>query len=90
MLGFFFFNDTATTEIYTLSLHDSLPICRRNDGDIVQPRTAKKRRPRRDSDSRRERGGMDEVIPTDYEDYNPIVRLEDEKDEPPEVKLDDE
>src|SRR6266851_5736773 len=24
---FFFFNDTATTEIYTLSLHDSLPIC---------------------------------------------------------------
>ena len=66
------------------------PTRRRNDGDIVQPRTAKKRRPRRDSDSRRERGGMDEVIPTDYEDYNPIVRLEDEKDEPPEVKLDDE
>src|ERR1017187_8884300 len=25
----FFFNDTATTEIYTLSLHDALPICRR-------------------------------------------------------------
>src|SRR5258707_8770896 len=24
--GFFFFNDTATTEIYTLSLHDALPI----------------------------------------------------------------
>src|SRR3712207_9338780 len=24
---FFFFNDTATTEIYTLSLHDALPIC---------------------------------------------------------------
>src|SRR5574339_137102 len=23
----FFFNDTATTEIYTLSLHDALPIC---------------------------------------------------------------
>ena len=23
---FFFFNDTATTEIYTLSLHDALPI----------------------------------------------------------------
>src|SRR5215211_7393098 len=30
---FFFFNDTATTEIYTLSLHDALPICdRRSDG----------------------------------------------------------
>src|SRR5260221_3393083 len=29
MLIFFFFNDTATTEIYTLSLHDALPICGR-------------------------------------------------------------
>ena len=27
MYLFFFFNDTATTEIYTLSLHDALPIC---------------------------------------------------------------
>src|SRR2546422_7149461 len=27
MIPFFFFNDTATTEIYTLSLHDALPIC---------------------------------------------------------------
>src|SRR2546427_7972988 len=37
MLFFFFFNDTATTEIYTLSLHDALPIfCRtdrEDDGD---------------------------------------------------------
>src|SRR3712207_7064797 len=32
MCLFFFFNDTATTEIYTLSLHDALPISR--------PRTA--------------------------------------------------
>src|SRR3712207_7903022 len=28
ILVFFFFNDTATTEIYTLSLHDALPIYR--------------------------------------------------------------
>src|SRR2546427_8764063 len=28
--SFFFFNDTATTEIYTLSLHDALPICPRD------------------------------------------------------------
>src|SRR4029077_21297952 len=28
----FFFNDTATTEIYTLSLHDALPICGRSEG----------------------------------------------------------
>src|SRR6266550_4134348 len=27
LLFCFFFNDTATTEIYTLSLHDALPIC---------------------------------------------------------------
>src|SRR3712207_8714109 len=30
MLTSFFFNDTATTEIYTLSLHDALPICGSN------------------------------------------------------------
>src|SRR3989442_10060434 len=33
---FFFFNDTATTEIYTLSLHDALPI---------SPRAANRRAP---------------------------------------------
>src|SRR2546430_10359482 len=30
---FFFFNDTATTEIYTLSLHDALPISRSGDDE---------------------------------------------------------
>src|SRR5258708_33457404 len=30
LFSFFFFNDTATTEIYTLSLHDALPISRCN------------------------------------------------------------
>src|SRR5258708_29157337 len=34
---FFFFNDTATTEIYTLSLHDALPILRRR-GSLRRPR----------------------------------------------------
>src|SRR2546427_3980014 len=29
-ISFFFFNDTATTEIYTLSLHDALPIFRQS------------------------------------------------------------
>jgi len=32
---FFFFNDTATTEIYTLSLHDALPILVTLDGTAV-------------------------------------------------------
>src|SRR2546428_7939828 len=32
----FFFNDTATTEIYTLSLHDALPICAQQRAEIVE------------------------------------------------------
>src|SRR2546425_4185201 len=41
---FFFFNDTAPTEIYTLPLHDALPICeRRRVGE--QRRQAPPRRP---------------------------------------------
>src|SRR3989304_5713201 len=35
LVRLFFFNDTATTEIYTLSLHDALPICSRRSA----PRT---------------------------------------------------
>src|SRR3989475_9594270 len=34
---FFFFNDTATTEIYTLSLHDALPICIGPDAQLRGP-----------------------------------------------------
>src|SRR3972149_1308308 len=36
----FFFNDPATTEIYTLSLHDALPICGRHLGRGLLPRWA--------------------------------------------------
>src|SRR5688572_33474081 len=39
---FFFFNDTAPTEIYTLSLHDALPIWR--GGDLARARRAKRGR----------------------------------------------
>src|SRR2546430_14653328 len=35
VLVFFFFNDTATTEIYTLSLHDALPISRMRHGRAI-------------------------------------------------------
>src|SRR5258708_40070967 len=40
---FFFFNDTATTEIYTLSLHDALPIseCSRRRGEIARRRSVR-------------------------------------------------
>src|SRR2546426_8954379 len=39
VLRFFFFNDTATTEIYTLSLHDALPILARGGRfhDVEEP-----------------------------------------------------
>src|SRR5687768_17717526 len=60
MTFFFFFNNTATTEIYTLSLHDALPICRSRAGlrhpvaghlqrdgpGHLQPRHAEQRRQR--------------------------------------------
>ena len=35
LLMYFFFNDTATTEIYTLSLHDALPIFTTSDLNII-------------------------------------------------------
>src|SRR3712207_8073360 len=48
---FFFFNDTATTEIYTLSLHDALPIspaapARRRRSGTAAPPTYRPSRPR--------------------------------------------
>src|SRR5207249_11173828 len=38
LVFFFFFNDTATTEIYTLSLHDALPISRVGTLGRARPR----------------------------------------------------
>src|SRR3712207_7011818 len=42
LLFFFFFNDTATTEIYTLSLHDALPICDIQLTAGVDPRSVRR------------------------------------------------
>src|SRR5438094_5926185 len=39
-LSFFFFNDPAPTEIYTLSLHDALPIWTARQRIAAQPRDA--------------------------------------------------
>src|SRR5947208_6655558 len=53
-LAFFFFNDTATTEIYTLSLHDALPICAVLDRHPAQRDIlAENRRARADSPDRK-------------------------------------
>src|SRR6266446_11011582 len=49
---FFFFNDTATTEIYTLSLHDALPITALYVS-ITQANLDARRRDRRGTPSRR-------------------------------------
>src|SRR5437870_9844257 len=50
---FFFFNDPATTEIYTLSLHDALPISSSADSDgVVGVRPARRSRPRGDPEVR--------------------------------------
>src|SRR3989449_4657962 len=46
-LIFFFFNDTATTEIYTLSLHDALPIWHRVPLPVVRRGNPDRRRPER-------------------------------------------
>src|SRR3712207_7339848 len=51
-IRFFFFNDTATTEIYTLSLHDALPICQ-------APQAAR----RRDRQERRREHGQLRRLP---------------------------
>src|SRR3712207_7959084 len=48
--SFFFFNDTATTEIYTLSLHDALPIWprqTRSPAPTLPPRSMIHQTPRR-------------------------------------------
>src|SRR5436853_7597158 len=51
LLFFFFFNDTATTEIYTLSLHDALPISAgtppRRAGPSPPPRSPRSSRDRK-------------------------------------------
>src|SRR2546426_10947355 len=55
---FFFFNDTATTEIYTLSLHDALP--------ISLSRTARDRLPHRSEFGRKDEA-PDARVPSSHE-----------------------
>src|SRR6266705_5657323 len=52
---FFFFHATATTEIYTLSLHDALPISRDGRGHVAAGARAGARRGRRGPASDRDR-----------------------------------
>src|SRR2546430_17094564 len=59
---FFFFNDTATTEIYTLSLHDALPICQ------TSSRRARRYSPIRLSCAMTQRYACVRVDPGHYQD----------------------
>src|SRR3989442_3436053 len=73
--SFFFFNDTATTEIYTLSLHDALPI---SQGRARRPLDAQEREhrplagphrgPRGTADPAPGGGGLDQQSLGDLED----------------------
>src|SRR3712207_7972171 len=69
LVCYFFFNDTATTEIYTLSLHDALPICDRHvhrpDRGAGDRRAGAPRAPRAVHD------GVDRVDPDGREAWRP-------------------
>src|SRR5438874_12477363 len=70
ILSFFFFNDTATTEIYTLSLHDALPIF---GGDAHVDRSAGRRVERRLVDERHSRGGRSEEHTSELQSRRDLV-----------------
>src|SRR5256885_7496512 len=75
-LIFFFFNDTATTEIYTLSLHDALPIFRsaaraRAASPTARPPNRRVRRRRRGGDS----GSRASAPPSETESDRKSTRL---------------
>src|SRR5207302_9087715 len=73
---FFFFNDTATTEIYTLSLHDALPICGGADRRRVPARTGDgrlHRRARRDRDAHGHRAARSEEHTSELQSRENLV-----------------
>src|SRR3712207_9333085 len=64
-LFFFFFNDTATTEIYTLSLHDALPIFELRNGRRLQKEHGRQAREGHDLHDVRAAGEIVAVIGED-------------------------
>src|SRR5437016_12529019 len=67
----FFFNDPATTEIYTLSLHDALPICR----PAFHPHQRRRRhlRPRARGVGHRAHGGRSEEHTSELQSLTNLV-----------------
>src|SRR2546430_12346411 len=73
---FFFFNDTATTEIYTLSLHDALPICGGRPGHAADaPRADRGHAWRAVADQRRPQGRSEEHTSELQSQSNLVCRL---------------
>src|SRR3712207_7556871 len=64
-LVYFFFNDTATTEIYTLSLHDALPIAGALRRGGLRPRAGLRPRPDRGDRPRPGAGQLTAVLRLD-------------------------
>src|SRR2546428_8923401 len=98
----FFFNDTATTEIYTLSLHDALPICPPDGGEgaagalgVLSRPAAGRELPRRAGarlDGPRRGGGVQDgrrAGPRDPERMSPRPRAERRQNRPLREVLDD-
>src|SRR2546422_11003833 len=79
LLFFFFFNDTATTEIYTLSLHDALPISSRCPCTTVWPQPSPLHASSSPNSARRNRsGGADLPIARHHERRGAAARRRDE------------
>src|SRR2546429_5646753 len=77
---FFFFNDTATTEIYTLSLHDALPILFRRVGeeahrDVGDDLAAEPRRERATGGDPSHLHRTEEHTPEIQSQLQPVCRL---------------
>src|SRR6266702_8846000 len=70
---YFFFNDTATTEIYTLSLHDALPICSRRSRSRARPSTRSPGRRRRRVPSRVPSGSRSEEHTSELQSRGHLV-----------------
>src|SRR5689334_23587766 len=80
---FFFFNDTATTEIYTLSLHDALPISARGGQGERIPRCAARGVPGRQMMNRRRFIRSEEHTSELQSQFHLVCRLLLEKKKPP-------
>src|SRR3712207_9301880 len=74
--SFFFFNDTATTEIYTLSLHDALPICDQRGSPSIR---GKPEMPRQASADTRATASFRDTVPLRGSHHRALVSDRDRK-----------